>query len=362
MSQRAILIASLAQGTRVIKNVLHSDDTRVMIAALKKMGVGIIAKGTTLTITGCNGQLKKPYGPLFLENAGTAMRFLTAATSLADGPVTLTGNKRMRERPIQDLVMALQQCGVQVQCTNGCPPVKNQGGGIAGGRVTIDGHASSQYVSALMMMEPFARKPLQLKVKNLTSAPYVTLTKKMMRDVAASRTYTIEPDYSSAVYPLAIGILLNKKIRIKNLPEKSLQPDAKILPLLLTMPEKIACENFPDGAVLLAVLALLIDGKTTLTGLHTLRIKETDRIAVLIEEAAKIGGVMRSTKDTLTIYGTPKKLHGGVIDPHDDHRIAMSFAVLRTVVHDIKILNKKCVRKSYPTFWEDYRKILKKFL
>lgn len=358
MSQRAILIASLAKGTRVIKNVLHSDDTRVMIAALKKMEVRIMIKGKNLTITGCNGRLKKPATPLFLKNAGTAMRFLTAATSLANGPITLTGNKRMRERPIKDLVDALQQCGVQVQCTNGCPPVKNPGGGIAGGTVTINGHSSSQYVSALMMVAPFARKPLRLKVKNLTSAPYVTLTKKMITAVRGSRMYTIEPDYSSAVYPLAMGILLNKKIRIKNLPEKSLQPDAHILPLLTTMPEKIACENFPDGAVLLAVLALLVDGKTTLTGLHTLRIKETDRIAVLIEEAAKIGGIMRSTKDTLTILGAPHKLHDGVIDPHDDHRIAMSFAVLGTVIRGIKIINKKCVRKSYPTFWEDYRKIL----
>lgn len=358
MSQRAILIASLGQGKRVIKNVLHSDDTRVIIAALKKMGVRIVIKGTTLTITGCNGHLKKPKSPLFLENAGTAMRFLTAATSLADGPVTLTGNARMRERPIRDLITALNNCGVNAQCKKGCPPVHNPGGGIPGGTVTINGHSSSQYVSALLMVAPYADKKLHIKVRNLTSAPYVTLTKKMMQDVMASRTYTIEPDYSSAVYPLAMGILLDKKISIKNLPQKSLQPDAQILPLLTTMPEKIACENFPDGAVLLAVLALLIDGKTTLTGLHTLRIKETDRIAVLVNETKKIGGVMRSTKNTLTIYGAPSKLHSGIIDPHDDHRIAMSFAVLGSVIPGIKILNKKCVRKSYPTFWKDYAKIL----
>lgn len=358
MSQRAILIAALAKGTRTIKNILHSDDTRVMIAALKKMGVRIIIKGTTVKITGSNGCLKKPTGPLYLENAGTAMRFLTAATSLADGPVTLTGNARMQQRPIHDLIKALQQAGVRISAKNGCPPVKNEGGGIPGGTVKINAHMSSQYVSALMMVAPYAYKKLRLVIQNLTSAPYVTLTQTMMNDVLASRTYTIEPDYSSAVYPLAIGILSGKKICIKNLPKKSLQPDAQVIPLLTTMPEKIACENFPDGAVLLAVLALLIDGKTTLTGLHTLRVKETDRIAVLTQEAKKIGGVMKSTKDSLTIYGAPEKLHGGTIDPHDDHRIAMSFAVLSSIVHGMQILNQKCVEKSYPAFWRDYKKTL----
>ena len=446
ITNRAFLIAGLAKGKSVIKNALVSDDTRYMINALKELGVKIIKKNRNYIIQGKNGkfQLNKETiresslrRTIFLGNAGTAVRFLTATAALQNFSIKITGNERMRERPIQDLIDGLNQLGAKVysQKNNGCPPVIIEEP-LIGGICSINGQASSQFFSAILLSAPYAKKDVTIKViGELVSKPYVNQTIKIMKDFGIEvksknyqeflvkagqgyqgREYEVEADASSATYFAGIAMLNGGEITIKNLNPESSQADVNFLevikkmggviknskfqmtnakqnpkakvqnnkrdtysilhtpyskmseneltavitikgPKILKPLGKINLQNMPDGAMTVAVLCAFAKGKSVLTGLSNLRLKETDRLKAMTNELKKIGCDCRETADGLIINGDPEKLHGAAIETYDDHRMAMCFAVAGTKIEGIKIKNPSCVKKTYPRFWKDLEKM-----
>lgn len=358
ITQRAIIISALAEGESNLIDPLISEDTEYLINALNKL------------------QNKTS---LFLDNNGTGVRFLTAYLTLTSLKRTITGSERMQIRPIQDLADALNKLGADISCTKGCPPVKINGRGkLTGGKAQLKGNLSSQYLSAILIVAPYAENDVTIEIKGkLTSKPYVNLTIDIMKKFGVKavnhnykkftvkagqkykpRKFKIEGDASSATYFQAIAYLTGKKITITNLPKNSLQPDAKFPNLLTGKPLDIDLNDMPDTMPLAAVLAALTHGRSRITNIKNLRIKECDRIAAMQTELAKVGIRTKSGKDWLEIYGNPDTIKPATIDPHDDHRIAMAFAVMKAVKPGIKILKPECVKKSYPDFWDDYKKTL----
>jgi len=388
-TNRALLIAALADGKSILRNVLVSDDTKFMRNALEDMGVKIEDKGEDLVVHGTAGKLVAPKDELFVGNAGTAMRFLTAAISLADGNVVLTGNDRMKKRPIKDLVDGLGQLGVKIECSNGFPPINVSGGSLDGGKVKIKGDKSSQYFSSIMMSAPYAKNDVEIKVEgDLTSKSYIDITTDIMKKfgvivenndhksfkIKAGQKYNaieyeIEGDASSATYFFAAAAITKGKITVKGINPDSVQGDIGFSLVL----EKMGCKvevgkdsitivgdelrgidvdmNFmPDAVQTLAVVALFAKGETTIKNIANLRIKETDRIAALATELKKLGAKVEEGNDNLTII--PREYNGCSIDTYDDHRMAMSFALAGLKIDGVKINNPECVSKSFPTFWE----------
>lgn len=356
VTHRAIIIASLASGKSVIKNALLCDDTKYTINALGQLGVRIISKGTTLRINGTNGKLTAPKKQLFVGNSGSTLRMITAVCSLAKGDTILTGEKRLQKRPMQDLNDALKQ--------------------IEGGTVTIDGSKSSQYITALLLIAPFAKKGLTIIVNgNLRSKPYVALTIDLMKtfDVEVknknfkefivekgqryqAQKYTVEGDYSSASYFFAAAAITNGKITVKNLKPDSAQGDRYFPDLLKRMGGSIDMNDYPDIVPTLAVVASYVLGKTTIKNIEHLKDKETDRISATAKELKKMGIKVIATNDSLTITGGKPK--GAAIETYNDHRMAMSFAIAGLGVTGATIIqNAEVVSKSYPNFWKDLKKI-----
>jgi 3-phosphoshikimate 1-carboxyvinyltransferase len=394
LTNRALLVASLAKGTSVLNNVLLSDDTHVMIKALQKLGVDIGIKENTLTITS-SGSFQPPSSPLILGNAGTAVRFLTAILAHQSFSSTIDGDNRMKERPLKNLIDALTELGAQINCPTGCPPLTINGGQLTGEKVNISGHQSSQYISALLMLGPLLPQGLILTISDeLTSKPYVDLTTQLMSQFGIKgirnnrhhsfeilpqkytpQTINIEADASSATYFFGIAALTGKTITVSNLTRKTVQPDIKILKALeqmgctitetekditLTGPSTLQAlgkhdaNDFPDGAMTLAVIAAFAEGTTTLTGLHNLKLKESDRLTALSTELKKIGALVSITDDSITIEGNPNTLHANAtISTYNDHRMAMCFGMAQTVLPDLIIQNPDCVSKTYPQFWDD---------
>lgn len=394
LTNRALLMAALANGTSVLNNVLLSDDTHVMINALQKLGINIEINQNTLTITS-SGSFKAPTDPLMLNNAGTAVRFLTATLAHQPFSSTIDGDKRMRERPLKHLIDALTKLGAHIDCPSGCPPLTISGGPLTGKKVSISGHQSSQYISALLILGPRLPQGLTLTITDeLTSKPYVDLTIQLMNQFGIQgiknnthRSFEIEPqkytpqtlnieaDASSATYFFGIAALTGKTITVSNLTSKTVQPDIKILKALkqmgctiietennitLTGPAALKAlgqhdaNDFPDGAMTLAVIAAFAEGTTTLTGLHNLKLKESDRLTALATELKKIGSNVTTTDDSITIQGNPTTLQGNAsINTYNDHRMAMCFGMAQTVLPDLIIENPDCVSKTYPQFWDD---------
>lgn len=395
-THRAIILASLASGTSVIKNVLLSDDTTYTIKALKSLGVSIEQNKTTLTITGSKGKLTAPKTPIFLGNSGTTMRMLAAVCSLAQGTTTLTGEKRLCERPMKDLLTALNDLGIDAKSENNndCPPVVISGGELQGGTVHINGSISSQYITALLLIAPFAKTPMHIVVKgNLASKPYVALTLDLMQTfgvivtnnnfteffVPNTQTYTaieymVEGDYSSASYFLAAAAVTNSKITVTNLRKDSSQGDKILTDFLQQMGCQIEkkeneitlqgtdnlqgitvnMNNYPDIVQTLAVVGAYAKGETNITNIGHLKDKETDRLTAPVTELQKMGIKAAVKDDSLTITGG--KPHGATIQTYNDHRMAMSFAIAGLDGGTI-IENAEVVKKSYPNFWEDLKSI-----
>lgn len=399
-SNRNLLIAALGSGTSTLTNTLESDDTKAMISALKLLGVKINKKNTTLKIYGTGGNFKQPTKPIYVENAGTAFRFLTAALSTQKFPCIITGNKRMQERPIQDLINALKKLGVEISTekNNGCPPVILKGSGIKNYTTSINGDISSQYLSALLIALPNAEKPVTIKVNGkLTSLPYIQMTLQSMKDFGVivkydknfknfsitprkyiSKNISIESDASSATYPLALAAIHGAKIVLENLGSKSLQADMQFVDVLkkfgckikmsssrteVTGPKKlkplgtIDLNELPDAAMTVAIVAAFAKGKSKLTNIGNLRVKECDRLHAMATELQKIGVEVAEGKNDLTINGSPENLHGAIIETYSDHRMAMCFGVVGSKVANIKITNPECVSKTYPDFWKDFSKL-----
>ena len=405
ITNRALLLAALADGESRLFGGLRSDDTVVMRAALAAMGIEIreeedAAQRPVWHVRGRGGHFDVPTAPLDCGNSGTTVRFLSAALSLAKGPFVVDGNARMRERPIADLATALEALGAQlrVEGRDHCPPIRIEGGGLPGGRAEIDGSRSSQYVSAVLQAAPYAAEDVELSFKDgiIVSRPYIDLTLEVMRAFGAEASwrgeapnetlfvkagqpyrptdYTIEPDASSAAYPFAAAAIAGGAVTVSGVPEHSLQADFKILGLLAQMGCRVVREadrvtvhgsdaplrslgeidmnDFPDAVLAYAVVALFADGPTTIRNVANLRIKETDRLAALAAELSKLGARTETGPDWLRIEpGTPR---GASIETYDDHRMAMSFALAGLRIPGVHILDPGCVSKTWPGFFEAF--------
>jgi 3-phosphoshikimate 1-carboxyvinyltransferase len=395
-TNRALLLAALAKGRSKIVNPLVSDDTLYMQNALRELGIKISKQGHDLIVEGTEGKFRKHAKALYLGNAGTAVRFLTAALAVTGTPCTITGDKRMRERPIADLIDALKGLGAVIDSSGGCPPIRI-GAAEPGGTTRISGKISSQYISALLMAAPYAKRKVKITVKDkLTSLPYVRMTLDTMRrfglnltmktyrmfDVPPGRyksvRYVVEGDASSATYFWAIAALNGLKVKVYNIDLSSKQADIGFLDIIKKMGCRIEggqnfvtvsgpatlkplgtvnLEDMPDSAMTVAILAAFAKGKSVLKGLSTLRVKECDRLSALTAELKKIGASVTEGKDFLEILGNPDTGNSTVIETYNDHRMAMCFAVAGTHVPGIRISGPECVAKTYPGFWKDLKKL-----
>lgn len=397
ITNRALILAALAQASRtaahsVLYDALRSEDTEVMIDSLDRLGIAVETDWDTqrLTIpckpiTSWNKQAQFACG-----NSGTTIRFLTAMLALGDGQYRLDGIERMRERPIGDLLTALQQLGAEVhsEAGNQCPPVVMRAQGLPGGHVQVRGDISSQYLSALLMIAPYARSALHIEVVgNLVSVPYIAITLRMMAEWGIqvvgdafnepplrfhitpsnyqARSYAIEPDASSASYFWAAAAITGGTVTVPGL-SKSMQGDASFFEVLLQMGcSKVDADTLQGGplhgiyidmnaisdtVMTLAVVALFAQGSTTINNVAHIRHKETDRISALAHELRKVGAEIEEHEDGLTIH--PRPLHGAVLDTYNDHRMAMSLALIGLRIPGIRINNPGCVVKTFPTYWQ----------
>ncbi|MFO7570448.1 MAG: 3-phosphoshikimate 1-carboxyvinyltransferase [Smithellaceae bacterium] len=397
LTQRALIAAALACGTSLIRHALIAEDTGHLITGLKNLGARIEPVEEGFEVTGTAGAIANPDVDLFLGYNGTALRFLTALVCLGRGRYILTGEPRLRERPVGPLVSALQAMGVAISCTNHCPPVEIQANGLRGGQITLSDIESSQYVSALLLCGPYTAKGIELTLEgNIVSAPYIDLTIQVMKDFGArinandrrhylvgtqaiytGRNYYVEGDASSASYFFGAAALLKKTIRVHGVNRQSAQGDIHLLDILEKLGATVrAGENWvevsatqdmvagdmsfdlgdmPDMVPTLAMLAAFRKGRTMITNVAHLRIKESDRLAAMRTELNRIGIRAFESPDGLTIEGGPAR--PASIETYNDHRIAMSFAVASKATPGIEIADKKCVDKSFPGFWRELEKV-----
>jgi 3-phosphoshikimate 1-carboxyvinyltransferase len=391
-SQRAMIIASLAQGESRLTDLLLSEDTELLGRALEAMGADIRTAGTDMTIRGTGGMLAHPAREIYLGNNGTAMRLLTGMASLGAGPTVLTGDPRLRERPLKPLLDALGALGVEIHTEGGFgfPPVAIQGGLLRGAEVRLRDIESSQYVSALLIISPFAVGETTIILEGrVPSLPYIALTVETMGAFGVNvaldgagryvikggqryrgREYRIEGDVSSASYFFLAAALLKGRVRVENINPRTGQGDIAFLALL----EQLGCRvlrgehsvevvggempggemtfdlgAMPDMVPTLAVLSALRPGRSLIRNVAHLRLKESDRLAVMVNELRKTGIVAEELADGIAVTGgTP---HGATIATYNDHRIAMSFAVLGLAAPGMRIEGEQCVGKSFPSFW-----------
>ncbi len=390
---RALAMAGLAHGRTRLLGPADCDDSDYMIGGLRALGVSVEKTPEEVTVESAG--LRPPTAPLFLGNSGTAIRFLAAACATLDGEATLDGTARMRERPIADLVEALRLWGVAADAPTGCPPVLIRSTGDFGGETRVKGSASSQYLSGLLMVAPYAARDAEIRIDGeLVSKPYVDLTLAMMaergveaenRDYRSFRaaagqryrpgTYAIEADASGASYFLAAAAVAGGRVRVDRLSSRSQQGDARFAYVLEQMgcrveegPDGIAVSSngalrgidvdlnaMPDMAQTLAVVAAFAEGPTRIRNVANLRIKETDRIAATAAELRKLGAEVEETDDGFVIR--PRPLHGADIDTYDDHRMAMSFAVAGLRVPGVRIKDPGCVSKTFPDFFDRFARL-----
>lgn len=400
ISNRALLIAGLAKGSSVLEGVLDCDDTRVMARALQAMGARIEIEEDVWTLTGLDGRPRVPDDVIDVHASGTAARFLTAvAAALVPGTVRLDGTERMRQRPIGALVDALRQLGADVAAEGpgGCPPVEARGGHWDGGRAMLDARQSSQYVSAVLQVAPYAARDvvLELRKGELVSRPYVELTLQCMRDFGAQaswgdadslwvragrhytgRRYVVEPDASTAAYFFVAAAVTGGRVRVAGLPGSSRQADMGLLAVL----ERMGCRvergvdfvelqasneplqavdvdmnAMPDAVLAMAVAAAFAEGETTLRNIGNLRLKETDRLTALENELGKLGCDARAGEDWLHIR--PGRMRGAEIETYDDHRMAMAFALAGLRVPGVVIRDPSCVSKSWPGYFDALQRV-----
>ncbi len=392
ITNRALLCAALAEGTSALERPLRSDDTDAMSSGLAALGVDVVTGGTRWRVDGVGGRLRGPTGPIDARASGTTARFLCAAAALADGPVVIDGSPRMRERPIDDLLRALES--LEVRCeelgVNGCPPVRIHGGTLAGGRASIDASRSSQFVSALLLTAPCAPGPVELALEGpIVSRPYLDLTLRVMEGFGAragwrgeetlaveptgyrATSFTVEPDATAATYPFAAAAIAGGRVRVEGVPTHSAQGDFAFLELLETMGCAVRREGdavevsrdtgplrgidadlnaVPDTVLTLAVVALFAESPTRIRNVGNLRIKETDRLAALERELGRLGADARAGDDWLEVH--PGPLHGASIDTYDDHRMAMAFALAGLGIPGVEIRDPGCVAKTWPGYFD----------
>ncbi|MFZ3252953.1 MAG: 3-phosphoshikimate 1-carboxyvinyltransferase [Syntrophales bacterium] len=395
-TQRAMVIAALAQGESTLRNVLVAEDTLYLKEALRALGAEIKENGDILIIQGTEGHIKCPEQVLFLGNNGTALRFLTTVAALGSGRFVLTGEPRLCERPVQPLLDALAALGVQSHAELGCPPVTIKAKGLGSGRAAFANIASSQYVSSLLICAPYAQGEVDICVSGPTvSKPYITMTIEAMHQFGVEvsqegegdyrvgggqcyqgRTYLVEGDVSTASYFFLAAALCGGKVQVLNINPRSLQGDIELLRIMETLGCRVTrgenclelaggkltagdytfdMGDLPDMVPTLAVLAAFREGCTKITNVAHLRIKESNRIAALVSEISRIGVRAEELPDGLVIWGG--KPHGAEIETYNDHRLAMSFAIAGLAAPGMRIKNHQCVKKSFPAFWEELDKL-----
>ncbi len=402
-THRALIIAALADGISHIRGQLDADDTRITARALAALGVRIVWEQDLITVYGTGGRLVSPKEPIDIGDSGTSMRLLTAVCLLADGPVTLTGSARMQERPIGPLVDALNRAGADISYlrNKGCPPLLIQGS-LSGGDIYIDGSISSQYISSILIASPYADKESSVILTGpVVSEPYIRITTGMMdlfgiipheyrplhwkipKRSYLPGNYAVEGDYSSASYWFAIAAITRGKVTVQGLNPQSKQGDKRLLDFLVQMgcqvewsetndqgqaSVTVTCLNplsgievnmadSPDVVQTLAMVAAVARSPTRITGVHHLREKESDRISAIVRGLEALGISTKAGEDEIII--TPGSLSGGIIYPERDHRTAMSFAILGSLIGGVTILDAGCVTKSYPEFWEVFGSVWK---
>lgn len=403
VTNRAVVCAAMAAGRTTLHGVLDCEDTRVMVAAWEQLGLSLEVQwaADVAHIAGCGGRLasRPPEPPIILPlaNSGTSMRFLTAVLTALGGRYQLVGTARMHERPIGELVAALQQLsgGVTASHENQTPPVEIDSRGLIGGRAILQASESSQFVSAMLLAAPLARRPVTIEVAGpLVSRPYIAMTQRVMRDFGVDVRsdhhanqwsvepqiyqpcdYRIEPDASAASYFFAAAAVAGGTVVVEGLSADSLQGDVAFVDFLEQMgcavdrkPDSIAVTgpvrqgidahlaDCSDTAQTLAVVALFTSGPTTLRGIAHNRFKETDRIGNLAIELRRLGARVDEGDDGLTVHPAP--LRAACIETYGDHRMAMSFAIAGLRLPGTQIADPACVAKTYPRFFLDLEQVL----
>ncbi|HIF3541441.1 TPA: 3-phosphoshikimate 1-carboxyvinyltransferase [Salmonella enterica] len=395
VSNRALLLAALACGKTVLTNLLDSDDVRHMLNALSALGINytLSADRTRCDITGNGGALRAPGAlELFLGNAGTAMRPLAAALCLGQDEIVLTGEPRMKERPIGHLVDSLRQGGANIDYLEqeNYPPLRLRGGFI-GGDIEVDGSVSSQFLTALLMTAPLAPEDTTIRVKGeLVSKPYIDITLNLMKTFGVEIAnhhyqqfvvkggqqyhspgrYLVEGDASSASYFLAAGAIKGGTVKVTGIGRKSMQGDIRFADVLEKMgatitwsDDFIACtrgelhaidmdmNHIPDAAMTIATTALFAKGTTTLRNIYNWRVKETDRLFAMATELRKVGAEVEEGHDYIRIT-PPAKLQHADIGTYNDHRMAMCFSLVALSDTPVTILDPKCTAKTFPDYFE----------
>lgn len=388
-TNRALVLAALAdRGVTRLWGALEADDTVVMRQALRSLGVMIDDVDDPWLVLGTGGDLAVPADKIDVGASGTTARFITAVAALVPGTVEIDGTARMRERPIADLTDALESMGAVIETTDGAPPVRIVGGGVSGGSVRIDGSRSSQFVSALLMIGPMLDEATEIEIVGpLVSKRYVSTTIEMMRAFGAevsetevgyrvaptgySKTHIeIEADASAAAYPLVAAAITGGEVAIEGIPPHSTQPDLALVGVLEQMgcevrhtdarlelkgppdglsPVEVDMGLAPDASLALSVACLFARGESRIRGLSTLRLKETDRLEALWTELTRVGAGARIEGDGLVVV--PGDLRPAKIETYDDHRMAMSFALVGLKAAGIEIVDPGCVSKTWPEFF-----------
>lgn len=405
LSNRALLLAALAHGTTEVTNLLDSDDIRYMLNALKSLGVSyeLSSDKTVCTITGVGGAFNWQNGlSLFLGNAGTAMRPLAAALCLKgqqEAEVVLTGEPRMKERPIKHLVDALIQVGANVQYLEqeGYPPLAIRNTGLQGGKVQIDGSISSQFLTALLMAAPLAEGDMEIQIMGeLVSKPYIDITLAMMKDFGVTvenqnyqtfivkgnqsyispKRYLVEGDASSASYFLAAGAIKGN-VKVTGIGKNSIQGDRLFADVLEKMGAKITwgedfiqaeqaplhgvdmdMNHIPDAAMTIATTALFAEGETVIRNIYNWRVKETDRLSAMATELRKIGAEVEEGEDFIRIQPLAlAQFQAAEIATYNDHRMAMCFSLIALSNTPVTILDPKCTAKTFPTYFSEFEKL-----
>lgn len=392
-TNRALVTAALADGESTITNALFSDDTKYMASCLNVLGIPIEEQhdAAKFIVRGKGGTIPERQANLFVGNAGTAMRFLTAMLTLGKGFYEIDGVARMRQRPIQDLLDGLRQLGADVlsKHNDGCPPVIIRGKGLIGGLSVVKGDLSSQYFSALLMTAPYAHKDVVIEVKgSLVSKRYVDMTVALMREFGVNvenkdyKTffvksgqryqairYEVEGDASAASYFFAAAAITGGKVRVAGIGSHSLQGDIHFVDVLKRMGCSVTTGDnwievrgntlqgvdvdmgdMPDVVQTLAAVAVFARGKTQVRNVKNMRIKETDRIAAVVHELRRMGIAVVEYEDGFEIDPSPPR--PAEIETYDDHRMAMSFALIGLRSNGIFIKNPECVSKTFPDYFQ----------
>ena len=396
LTNRALVLAALADGKSILEKVLIAEDSLVMVEALRSLGISVLVEDDRFSVEGCGGNIPVTQAELDLSLSGTSIRFLTSLVALGKGSFRLDGNERMRERPIQDLLDALEGLGVKsvTQFQTGSPPVIVKAAGIKGGKTCIAGDRSSQYLSSLLMVAPLADDPVTVEVTGeLQSKPFIDMTLRLMADFGVlvdreghnsfyvspssyqAREYQIEGDAMSAGYFWAAAAVTGGRVEIRNLGKSSLQGDSRITEILDEMGCQVSwnddsCEvvgpregqlrggqfdlnDMPDQAQTVAVLGMFADSPVTITNVANMRIKETDRLTALSNELSRLGAHVEEGRDSIVVHPLRNSPNCMTIDTYGDHRMAMAFAIA-SLRFDLELDNPACVAKTYPGFFDDW--------